>query len=84
MHPHQQYGAGSPGTRGALQPQMQPQQQQQPQQPPPQQQQQQPDTVNANDLSFEFLDNLNSGDTSNFIPQDLLNSLESGYLDGIL
>ncbi|KAJ8667806.1 hypothetical protein QAD02_009469 [Eretmocerus hayati] len=80
LHPHQQYGSGSPVPRGNLQPQIPPQQQQQ------QQPQQQPDnSVNASDLNFDFLDNLQTGDTSNFNPQELLNQLDSGFnLDSIL
>jgi hypothetical protein len=79
MHPHQQYGTGNPSTRGALQ-------QQQIQPPPqPQQQQQTDSSVNATDLGFDFLDNLQTGDASNFNPQELLNSLDSGFnLDSIL
>lgn len=75
MHPHQQFGAGSPGTRGPLQSHV------------PQQQQQQPtdQSVNPNDIGFDFLDNLQTSDTSSFNPQELLNSLDSGFnLDSIL
>lgn len=82
MHPHQQYGAGSPGVR-SLPP------------PPPQQQHAQPPpsatatdpSVAAADFSLEFLENLPTGDTSNFSAQELLNSLDSaaGFnLDNIL
>lgn len=69
LHPHQQYGAGSPGVRSL------PQQQQQHAQPPvttttdP--------SVTAADFSLEFLENLPAGDTSNFSAQELLNSLDS-------
>ncbi|KAK1119801.1 hypothetical protein K0M31_012879 [Melipona bicolor] len=68
LHPHQQYGAGSPGVRSL------PQQQQQHAQPPatttdP--------SVAAADFSLEFLENLPTGDTSNFSAQELLNSLDS-------
>ncbi|PBC32220.1 Neurogenic protein mastermind [Apis cerana cerana] len=69
LHPHQQYGAGSPGVRSL------PQQQQQHAQPPvttttdP--------SVTAADFSLEFLENLPTGDTSNFSAQELLNSLDS-------
>nr|XP_012140842.1 PREDICTED: neurogenic protein mastermind-like isoform X2 [Megachile rotundata] len=69
LHPHQQYGAGSPGVRSLPQ-----QQQQQHSQPPatttdP--------SVAAADFSLEFLENLPTGDTSNFSAQELLNSLDS-------
>lgn len=68
LHPHQQYGAGSPGVRSLSQ------QQQQHAQPPatttdP--------SVAAADFSLEFLENLPTGDTSNFSAQELLNSLDS-------
>ncbi|XP_076626130.1 neurogenic protein mastermind isoform X1 [Colletes latitarsis] len=66
LHPHQQYGAGSPGVRSLPQ--------QQHAQPPsaatdP--------SVAAADFSLEFLENLPAGDTSNFSAQELLNSLDS-------
>ncbi|XP_076664615.1 neurogenic protein mastermind isoform X4 [Andrena cerasifolii] len=66
LHPHQQYGAGSPGVRSL-----------------PQQQHAQPSvtttdpSVAAADFSLEFLENLPTGDTSNFSAQELLNSLDS-------
>ncbi|XP_076231464.1 neurogenic protein mastermind isoform X2 [Calliopsis andreniformis] len=66
LHPHQQYGAGSPGVRSL-----------------PQQQHAQPaatttdPSVAAADFSLEFLENLPTGDTSNFSAQELLNSLDS-------
>ncbi|RLU22933.1 hypothetical protein DMN91_005211 [Ooceraea biroi] len=78
LHPHQQYGTGSPGVRSL---------------PPPQQHAQPPPatatdpSVAAADFSLEFLENLPTGDTSNFSAQELLNSLDStaGFnLDNIL
>lgn len=65
LHPHQQYGGGSPGVRSL-----------------PQQHTQPPATatdpsVAAADFSLEFLENLPTGDTSNFSAQELLNSLDS-------
>ncbi|XP_015595049.1 neurogenic protein mastermind isoform X3 [Cephus cinctus] len=66
LHPHQQYGAGSPGVRSL------PQQQSQ---PPPAASD--PSVAAAADFSLEFLENLPAGDTSNFSAQELLNSLDS-------
>ncbi|XP_017759516.1 PREDICTED: neurogenic protein mastermind isoform X2 [Eufriesea mexicana] len=67
LHPHQ-YGAGSPGVRSL------PQQQQQHAQPPATSTD---PSVAAADFSLEFLENLPTGDTSNFSAQELLNSLDS-------
>lgn len=64
MHPHQQYGGGSPGVRNL------PQQHSQPTTAPD-------PSVAAADFSLEFLENLPAGDTSNFSAQELLNSLDS-------
>ncbi|XP_029157319.1 neurogenic protein mastermind-like [Nylanderia fulva] len=69
LHPHQQYGAGSPGVRSL------PPLQQHPQPPPPTATTD--PSVAANDFSLEFLENLPTGDTSNFSAQELLNSLDS-------
>lgn len=75
MHPHQQYGGGSPGVRSLSQQHVQ-------------QQQSTPDpSVGAADFGFDLLDNLPTGDASNFSAQELLNSLDStaGFnLDNIL
>ncbi|KAF7414385.1 hypothetical protein HZH68_002874 [Vespula germanica] len=65
LHPHQQYGAGSPGVRSLSQ---------QHTQPPPTTTD---PSVAAADFSLEFLENLPAGDTSNFSAQELLNSLDS-------
>ncbi|KOX71243.1 Neurogenic protein mastermind [Melipona quadrifasciata] len=70
LHPHQQYGAGSPGVRSL------PQQQQQQQHAQPPATTTDP-SVAAADFSLEFLENLPTGDTSNFSAQELLNSLDS-------
>ncbi|XP_012255781.2 neurogenic protein mastermind isoform X6 [Athalia rosae] len=70
LHPHQQYGSGSPGVRSLPQ-----QQQQQQSQPPPTPQDS--SVATAADFSLEFLENLPTGDTSNFSAQELLNSLDS-------
>ena len=78
MHPHQQYGSNNSAVRGALQSQV-------PLQHSQQHQQQTDSTVNPTDLGFDFLDNLQTNDTSNFNAQELLNSLDSGFnLDSIL
>lgn len=69
LHPHQQYGAGSPGVRSLPPPQQHPQ-------PPPPTATTDP-SVAAADFSLEFLENLPTGDTSNFSAQELLNSLDS-------
>ncbi|XP_014209404.1 neurogenic protein mastermind [Copidosoma floridanum] len=70
VHSHQRYNAAvpNPSARSSLQlQQISPQQHQQ-------------SDVAANDLSFDIFDNLAStGDTPNFNPQELLNSLESGF-----
>lgn len=74
MIPHQ-YTSANPSARGSLQSHVHAQQQQL------------TDTsVNSADLAnFDFLDNLPAGDTSNFNPQELLNSLDSGFnFDSIL
>ncbi|XP_011862346.1 PREDICTED: neurogenic protein mastermind-like [Vollenhovia emeryi] len=70
LHPHQQYGAGSPGVRT-----LPPPQQQHPQPPPPTATAD--PSVTAPDFTLEFLENLPTGDTSNFSAQELLNSLDS-------
>lgn len=62
MHPHQQYGGGSPGVRGL------PQQHSQPSQPDP--------SIGTADFNFDLLDNLPTGDAANFSAQELLNSLD--------
>lgn len=69
LHPHQQYGAGSPGVRSLPPPQ-------QHTQPPPPATTTDP-SVTAPDFTLEFLENLPTGDTSNFSAQELLNSLDS-------
>ncbi|KYQ54023.1 hypothetical protein ALC60_07057 [Trachymyrmex zeteki] len=69
LHPHQQYGAGSPGVRSLPPPQ-------QHAQPPPPATATDP-SVTAPDFTLEFLENLPTGDTSNFSAQELLNSLDS-------
>ncbi|XP_063985595.1 neurogenic protein mastermind isoform X2 [Diachasmimorpha longicaudata] len=67
MHPHQQYGGGSPGVRNM------PQQHSQPATTASD-----PSVAAADSLlNLEFLDNLPAGDPSNFSAQDLLNSLDS-------
>ncbi|XP_017885930.1 neurogenic protein mastermind isoform X2 [Ceratina calcarata] len=71
LHPHQQYGAGSPGVRSM------PQQQQQQQHAQPVPVTSTDPSVAAADFSLEFLENLPTGDTSNFSAQELLNSLDS-------
>ncbi|XP_051155593.1 neurogenic protein mastermind-like isoform X3 [Leptopilina boulardi] len=69
MHPHQQYGGGSPGVRGLPQQQQQQQQQHsQPSQPDP--------SIGTADFNFDLLDNLPTGDAANFSAQELLNSLD--------
>lgn len=74
MHPHQQYGGGSPGVRNL------PQQHNQPPSTTTD-----PAVSAATDFSLEFLEGLPTGDTSNFSAQELLNSLDSGFnLDNIL
>lgn len=65
LHPHQQYGAGSPGVRSLSQPH-----------PQPPTTTNDP-SVAAADFSLEFLENLPTGDTSSFSAQELLNSLDS-------
>ncbi|KAI4491742.1 hypothetical protein M0804_003134 [Polistes exclamans] len=65
LHPHQQYGTGSPAVRTLSQ---------QHTQPPPTTTD---PSVAAADFSLEFLENLPAGDTSNFSAQELLNSLDS-------
>lgn len=62
MHPHQQYGGGSPGVRGL------PQQHSQPSQADP--------SLGTADFNFDLLDNLPTGDAANFSAQELLNSLD--------
>ncbi|XP_043267905.1 neurogenic protein mastermind-like isoform X2 [Venturia canescens] len=73
LHPHQQYGGGSPGVRNM--PQQQQQAQQQHSQPPSSAPD--PSVGTAAEFSLDLLENLPAGDTSNFNPQELLNSLES-------
>lgn len=68
LHPHQQYGTGSPGVRNL--PQQHNQQQQSAATTDP-------SVAAAADFSLEFLENLPAGDTSNFSAQELLNSLDS-------
>lgn len=63
MHPHQQYGAGSPGVRSL------PQQHAQPPAATTD------PSVSATDFNLEFLDH--TTEASNFSAQELLNSLES-------
>lgn len=69
MIPHQ-YSNSNPSVRGSMQSHVN-------------SQQQQPLTdtsVNAADLAnLDFLDNLPAGDTSNFNPQELLNSLDTQF-----
>ncbi|XP_014478883.1 PREDICTED: neurogenic protein mastermind isoform X4 [Dinoponera quadriceps] len=65
LHPHQQYGAGSPGVRSL------PQQHTQPPATTTD------PSVSATDFSLEFLETLPTADTSNFSAQELLNSLDS-------
>ncbi|XP_033217557.1 neurogenic protein mastermind isoform X3 [Belonocnema kinseyi] len=62
MHPHQQYGGGSPSVRSLAQ------QHSQPPQPDP--------SIGTADFNFDLLDNLPTGDASNFSAQELLNSLD--------